>query len=507
MSSCGNPVADPEALMPRKSKLDKSRMCVRCKETPGNIVIRHAVYCKDCFAPLVQIKFRRSFEPHVNRKPDGPRKLALKPSGDLLVGFSGGLGSTVLLDLVHRTYLDESAMKTETGGKAHPRKGKVWKNIHVCYVEICDAFPGIRDRTEEVRQAVNRYEGFEFVPLRIQDAFDAKWWKRVSGDTLSGDLDVDLTSEDLYMSPSSSTSSPLSSLQACLQSLPTPTAVASSISTLTRLLLLYTAHSTGSSHLILGTSLTSLSIALISSISQGGGFTVPQEAQEEWTPFGSEPASGEEPWAGDVRVIRPLREIGMKECAAWAWWNHLPVVGKEKLPGMRQTIGGLTKDFIVGLEKDFPSTVSTIARTVGKLAPKEDAGGRCIFCERAAQSTVQEWKSRISIRSLSESSHSADDDKERRLTPLLCYFCHTTLTSRSSRSAASTKPAAPVVNPKVPLPVWVSWHFTHNVNQALAENGHAENSKVAAEDNEVWQRKPLGQDAMKAAVSEFLLEE
>jgi hypothetical protein len=41
-------------------------------------------------------------------------------------------------------------------------------------------------------------------------------------------------------------------------------------------------------------------------------------------------------------------------------------------------------DFIIGLERDYPSTVSTIARTCGKLAPKpqSDIAQRCFLCER-----------------------------------------------------------------------------------------------------------------------------
>lgn len=79
---------------------------------------------------------------------------------------------------------------------------------------------------------------------------------------------------------------------------------------------------------------------------------MPQESYEEWSPQNqhmsmSVPSEvgkkSKKEWRGEVRVVRPLREIGMKECAAWAWWNGLPVVGKEKLPGTRQTVGGLTK--------------------------------------------------------------------------------------------------------------------------------------------------------------------
>lgn len=136
----------------------------------------------------------------------------------------------------------------------------------------------------------------------------------------------------------------LIALRAHLSSLPTPTAIQSTLSTLTRLLLLYTAYSIGASHLVLGTSLTSLSISLISSISQGGGFVLPQAIQEEWIPPFVEQASGAATsWRGEVRLIRPLRDVGMKECAAWIWWNQLSVVGKQRIPIPEWTIGNLTK--------------------------------------------------------------------------------------------------------------------------------------------------------------------
>jgi cytoplasmic tRNA 2-thiolation protein 2 len=100
--------------------------------------------CRDCFAPLMTFKFRRSLEPYVNARPDGPRRTALKPVGDLMIGFSGGLGSTVLLDLVNRFYIspDPALLNTE-GGSNHPRNERVWKKVYVCYVEISDALPGV----------------------------------------------------------------------------------------------------------------------------------------------------------------------------------------------------------------------------------------------------------------------------------------------------------------------------------------------------------------------------
>jgi cytoplasmic tRNA 2-thiolation protein 2 len=91
-------------------------------------------------------KFRRTLEPSINIVPDGPRKKGLKPAGNLCLAFSGGLGSTVLLDLVSRSYFSHQAPEEEgaRGGKDHPRNVGVWKKATVCYVELCNALPGVR---------------------------------------------------------------------------------------------------------------------------------------------------------------------------------------------------------------------------------------------------------------------------------------------------------------------------------------------------------------------------
>jgi cytoplasmic tRNA 2-thiolation protein 2 len=217
----------------------------------------------------------------------------------------------------------------------------------------------MRDRTDEVRKIVETYEGFEFVSLRIEDAFDPRWWAKVSGRNKEReqDLGVDLSDEGYSTSMSyftyanvtesselllsslqhSSDSSPLVALQTHLSSLPTITAMQSTLTTLTRILLLYTALSTSSSHLLLGTTLTGLSVGLISGIATGGGFVVREEAGEEWVPR-IDGMAGEK-----IKVVRPLRDVGMKECAAWVWWNRLNIVGKEDVAGAKRGIGGLTK--------------------------------------------------------------------------------------------------------------------------------------------------------------------
>lgn len=155
---------------------------------------------------------------------------------------------------------------------------------------------------------------------------------------------------DIPLFPADYPEDSIRALRSYIESLPTQTAILTATQSLIRLLLLYTAYSSDSSHLALGTSLTSLSINLISSISQGGGFVVREEAEEQWTPPPLIPTTSTENGAihvsrrrQNVRISRPLRDVGMKECAAWAWWSGLKVIGREKIPGGKQGIGGLTR--------------------------------------------------------------------------------------------------------------------------------------------------------------------
>ncbi|KAL0580942.1 Cytoplasmic tRNA 2-thiolation protein 2 [Marasmius crinis-equi] len=496
--SCGNPSLQTDALMDRRPKFDRTKVCIKCKINSGNVVIRHAVYCKECFPSMLITKVKRSLDPYINATADVPRRKALKASGNLLIGFSGGLGSTVVLDLVSRIYFPDSESLIgdgkPRGGKSHPRNKLVWDKAAVCYVEICNAFPGMKDRTDEIREVVQTYRSFEFIQLRLEDAFDKSWWDRVNGSP-AGSLGIDPTNEALLMSElASEESDPIQRLRSYIAALPTPTAIPSAIHTLTRLLLLHTARVSGSSHLLLGTNLTSLSISLISSISQGGGFTVREESFEEWT-------SDRQGETATVRVNRPLQDITLKECAVWAWWNNLRVVGRDKFPGGKQGIGALTRNFIVGLEHDYPSTVSAIARTCSKLAPKFVADGTCALCQRPLQRGVQEWKARISIRSKAEDEGSpANPTPESSLTPYLCYACHTTLTSRTSRSAP-TSSSSPL-----PLPLWVYPHVRQSKEKHQSDGLSEARPPLPGNDSEVWERRKMNSEEMKSSISDFLLE-
>ena len=91
---------------------------------------------RECFFPLISLRFRRALEPHVNPTPQLHRRKGLKASGNLLVGFSGGLGSSVLLDLVHKTYLTLRGRQEED---QNPNGSCPWPEIFVATVDISGA--------------------------------------------------------------------------------------------------------------------------------------------------------------------------------------------------------------------------------------------------------------------------------------------------------------------------------------------------------------------------------
>lgn len=200
---------------------------------------------------------------------------------------------------------------------------------------------------------MERYgEPFEFVSLKIEDAFDLDWWvQSCEGKLDASRLDMNISEEGnhrlhLYshhycrLTPSrhieipivpsqTSTSSSTERLQHHLSALPSSSSLPTVLFNLTRVLLQYTAAQYGCSHLILGTSMTAAGTGLIANIASGDSLGEFNEG-ELWS----------SPKKTFVHVSRPLRDVGMKECAAVAWWSQLDVVGKDRANnGAGQSLG------------------------------------------------------------------------------------------------------------------------------------------------------------------------
>lgn len=117
--------------------------------------------CRECFYPTVSLKFRKSLAQMLNpnektKKAKGNFTEEHSSAGDLLLGFSGGIGSTILLDMVWRRYIldadEKGSNSTNVGAETLRRRPSVWKTIRVAYVEQCAARPNVSLSSHRTRK-------------------------------------------------------------------------------------------------------------------------------------------------------------------------------------------------------------------------------------------------------------------------------------------------------------------------------------------------------------------
>ncbi|ORZ22640.1 hypothetical protein BCR42DRAFT_319838 [Absidia repens] len=130
-------------------------------------------------------------------------------------------------------------------------------------------------------------------------------------------------------------------------------------------------------YIFMADSSTRQAIKMISKISNGRGYSIPMDVGLEV-----------DSCFKDVVILRPMKDMLAKEMgmynrlhgvdhdvtAPFNWGTYMPP---------KSSIERLTEDFIVGLDRDFPSTVSTISRTASKLTPHSniDYSKTCAICQ------------------------------------------------------------------------------------------------------------------------------
>lgn len=98
----------------------------------------------------------------------------------------------------------------------------------------------------------------------------------------------------------------------------------------------------------------------------------------------------------DVKIVRPLRHFEIKELAMYNHFNRLEVVAKkEKLENIYSSVQSLMKNFVGGLQNNFPATITTIVRTGDKLAMEKslEDNPRCVLCRGPQENRNEELTS------------------------------------------------------------------------------------------------------------------
>ena len=126
----------------------------------------------------------------------------------------------------------------------------------------------------------------------------------------------------------------------------------------------------GCNVIILGNNSTQISIKVISDTAKGRGIALATTVALE------EPR--------EIVIVKPLRDTLAEEIAVFNQYKSIVSYPHPSLTtGMpsNASIERLTANFIMGVQKDFPSTVSTISRTafkVNSIVP--DGNPNCAFC-------------------------------------------------------------------------------------------------------------------------------
>ncbi|XP_045628789.1 cytoplasmic tRNA 2-thiolation protein 2 isoform X1 [Ursus americanus] len=365
--------------------------CVKCKDGLPVVVIRAGdAFCRDCF---------RAFYIHKFRAVLGKNRLIF-PGEKVLLAWSGGPSSSSMVwqvleglsrDSAKRlrfvpgvVYVDEGAACGQSW-KDRARTLADVKSIlqttgfpwHIVTLEEVFALPPsvLRCSAQEPVGTIGTYKVAVDSFLQQQHTLVAEG---VGGSPNSTPGEEQLSQpctqdpQDLAGPPPADQTEALSRL---FDSVKTLTAKEELLQTLRTHLILHVARAHGYSKVMTGDSCTRLAIKLMTGLALGRGAFLAWD-----TGFSDERH-------GSVVVVRPMREHTLKEVA---FYNRLFAVPSVFTPAIdtkapeKASIHRLMEGFLLRLQAQFPSTVSTVYRTSEKLvkAPRDGcaSGPRCLLC-------------------------------------------------------------------------------------------------------------------------------
>lgn len=338
-----------ESYMEAKSKPLWSSTCQKCGEQHPVIQIlqiKHA-YCKNCFVTHVNHKFRSTL---------GKSKM-MRPSDVVLAAFSGSLKSHAMLHLLH-TGLSE---------KSHKR---FLFKVQFIYVDE-GAVLGLSlpERTANLRAIAKLAEqyGFSghFTSLAcLYNANGPRCFPLNKNSTLTIDNSLE------------------QDLQLLFQNISNLTAKEDLLKQLRKQLLLLAAKELCCGKVFMAPTSTDLAVQILTDVSIGRGSHMHHDV------------TFCDVRDKDVKIMRPLLDLSSKEVAFYSVYHKLDNVFIPSLctkTASDSSIHNLSKQFVMDLMENFPSTVSTVFRTGEKLGStsspnnSEEEENFCVLCQDRLQ--------------------------------------------------------------------------------------------------------------------------
>ncbi|XP_020029138.2 cytoplasmic tRNA 2-thiolation protein 2 isoform X1 [Castor canadensis] len=376
---------------PSTPRPGREQKCVKCKEGPPVVVIRAGdAFCRDCFKALYVHKFRAML---------GKNRLIF-PGEKVLLAWSGGPSSSSMVWQVLEGLSQDSAKKlrfvpgvifVDEGaacGQSPEDRAKTLAEVKLILQTV--GFPWHVVALEEVfnltpsvlRCSARESSGAKGAYKAAVDSFLQQQHNLGADSNISpaqGEEQLDLPQTQAPLGPAEfPTASQTEALSRLFDSAKTLTAKEELLQTLRTHLILHVARIHGYSKVMTGDSCTRLAIKLMTNLALGRGAFLAWD-----TGFSDERH-------GDVVIVRPMRDHTLKEVA---FYNRLFAVPSVFTPAVdtkapeKASIHRLMEAFILRLQTQFPSTVSTVYRTSEKLvkAPREGcaaslSGPHCLLC-------------------------------------------------------------------------------------------------------------------------------
>ncbi|XP_067001617.2 cytoplasmic tRNA 2-thiolation protein 2-A isoform X2 [Anabrus simplex] len=333
---------DGNQFMEVKPPIGVGTLCKKCEVNKAEVVLRiRDAYCRDCFISSTTHKFRAVL---------GKSRL-LKIHDNVLIAVSPSNSSLALLHLV-KTGVNDTTQK------------RLRCTPYAVYID-----GAVLDQTSDQRKRLCSDIVRQILSFGIP--------------TYVSSLDKSLISEmnsQLYVNADNDTNlelneegdAKLRNLIADVQSL---TSRDDLVQKLRHKLLFIIAEQLKCNKIFVAETGTHLAIKLMTNLSLGRGAQLPYDIGF---------CDSRHP---DVKLLRPLRDLTSKEIVFYNIFNdmeaiHCPSFGTKSDPYC--SIQKLTEKFIVELQNEFPSTISTVFRTGEKLSadnlshtPEES----CVLCQ------------------------------------------------------------------------------------------------------------------------------
>lgn len=312
---------------------EEIKICGKCKIKPGSIKLKlKNVMCDECFLNYVRHLFRASL---------GSTKIVRRDS-NVLVHCNGTINNVCLIHMLKEA-IEEPSHK------------RLHLNLNLVYVDEGFNLAERLDRLVEFQNIIKT--SFSNIQCYYASLFsnevDILDIKSVTG--------VNLSANETKFSN-------------LLKSLKSETSRQDLLSETKRILLCKIAEKLECSYIFVSETGVELAKDLISNFALGKG-----SAASYNMAFCDDRVTS-------ACIIRPFRTLDPLELEWYAKLKELKYLAEIPQSASRTSIQSLTSNFINGLQKNFPSTISTVFRTGEKIAPKPSANLnsldslRCSFC-------------------------------------------------------------------------------------------------------------------------------